>query len=381
MNIRLYAYTIIITLIPFLDSCRQPSGGSEEFTVECYTPEYASGFSITGAPGRSSVIVNTLGPWQGADSIVTQLFIARNGEKAPADFKGRVITDEARRIVTMSSTHVAMLDALGLTDRIVAVSGKNFITNPDIAARRDEIIDVGYDGNYNYELLIAANPDLVLLYGIYGASQLESKLDELKIPYIYIGDYIEESPLGKAEWVMALAEVTGSIDRGHNAWDSIPQRYNALKAKVAESALDAPSVMLNTPYGDSWFMPPTGSYQITLLNDAGAEYIYKDNDTNTSLPIDMEQAYLLTASADMWLNVGQLKSIEEVKKSCPKMADTRVVKNGYIYNNTLRVNEAGGNDFYESGIMHPDLVLHDLVKIFHPELVDDTPFYYYTKLD
>ncbi|MDE6153480.1 MAG: iron ABC transporter substrate-binding protein, partial [Muribaculaceae bacterium] len=94
-----------------------------------------------------------------------------------------------------------------------------------------------------------------------------------------------------------------------------------------------------------------------------------------------EQAYLLTASADMWLNVGQLKSIEEVKKSCPKMADTRVVKNGYIYNNTLRVNDAGGNDFYESGIMHPDLVLHDLVKIFHPELVDDSPFYYYTKLD
>ncbi len=381
MNIRLYAYTIIIAILSALASCRQPSAAADEFTVECYTPEYASGFSIVGAPGQSSVIVNTIGPWQGADSIVTQLFIARNGEQPPAGFSGQVITDEARRIVTMSSTHISMLDALGLTDRIVAVSGKNFITNPDIAARRDEIIDVGYDGNYNYELLIAANPDLVLLYGIYGASQLESKLDELNIPYMYVGDYIEESPLGKAEWVMALAEVTGSLDRGHEAWDSIPQRYNALKAKVAESALDAPSVMLNTPYGDSWFMPPTGSYQITLLNDAGADYIYKDNDTNTSLPIDMEQAYLLTASADMWLNVGQLKSIEEVKKSCPKMADTRVVKNGYIYNNTLRVNEAGGNDFYESGIMHPDLVLHDLVKIFHPELVDDTPFYYYTKLD
>lgn len=380
MSIKYY-FLYILAAMTVMSSCKQPAANLDAFSTVVYTPEYAGGFSITGAPDHKSVLVNTTSPWQGADSIVTRLFIARDGEPAPENFDGQIVIDEARRIVTMSSTHIAMLDALGLTDRIVGVSGKDFISNADVKARYDEIADVGYDGNYNYEALVAANPDLVLLYGINGASSLQSKLEELKIPYMYVGDYLEESPLGKAEWVMALSEVTGSLNRGHAAWDSIPARYNALKQQVAESALDAPSVMLNTPYGDSWFMPPTGSYMITLINDAGGDYIYKDNNSTTSLPIDMEQAYMLTSAADFWLNVGRLNTLDELKTTCPKMVDTRCVKNGYVYNNTLRVNAGGGNDFYESGIMHPDLVLRDLVKIFHPELVADEPFTYYTKLD
>jgi len=379
MNI--FKYIPVVLMVIVLAACRHSAIGTDGFSVEYYTPQYASGFSITGAPGRQSVIVNTSNPWQGADSVTTQLFVARGGESVPADFKGQVITGEARRIVTMSSTHIAMLDALGLTDRIVGVSGKDFISNPDIASRLDDIADVGYDGNYNYEMLVAAAPDLVMLYGINGSSPLETKLNELRIPYMYVGDYLEDSPLGKAEWVMAIAVVTGSLEKGHEAWDNIPERYNAIKRQVADASIARPSVMLNTPYGDSWFMPPTGSYMITLITDAGGCYIYKENNSTTSMPIDMEQAYLLTASADIWLNVGRLNTIAEVKTICPKMADTRCVNSGQVYNNTLRVNAAGGNDFYESGIMHPDLVLRDLVKIFHPELVGDTPFTYYKKLN
>jgi iron complex transport system substrate-binding protein len=148
---------------------------------------------------------------------------------------------------------------------------------------------------------------------------------------------------------------------------------------VAENTLDAPSVMLNMPYGDSWFMPSTESYAVRLIKDAGGDYIYKKNMGNASTPIDMEEAYLLASAADMWLNVGMANTLGEVKAACPKFVDTRCFLNGDVYNNNACTNAAGGNDYFESAVVHPDLLLRDLVKIFHPELVEE-PFVYYKRL-
>ena len=137
----------------------------------------------------------------------------------------------------------------------------------------------------------------MLLYGVNGASSMEGKLKELGIPFMYVGDYLEESPLGKAEWLVALAEVAGKRAEGETAFAEIPVRYNALKKRVTDAALDAPSVMLNIPYGDSWFMPSTKSYAVRLIADAGGDYIYKKNTGNASAPIDLEEAYLLASTS------------------------------------------------------------------------------------
>lgn len=360
-------------------ACGRKSVSLEDFDKPVYMLEYASGFDIQGADSKQSVLLTVTNPWQGADGIAVQLFIARDGETAPEGFDGQVLEGDAERIVAMSSTHIAMLDAIGEVDRVVGVSGIDYISNPDIQARRDRIGDVGYEGNINYELLLSLDPDLVLLYGVNGASGMEPKLRELGIPFMYVGDYLEESPLGKAEWMVALSEVVGCRSEGEKVFAEIPVRYNALKQRVAENALDAPSVMLNMPYGDSWFMPSAGSYAVRLIEDAGGDYIYKKNTGNASTPVDMEEAYLLASAADLWLNVGMASTLGEVKAACPKFADTRCFRNGYVYNNNARTNAAGGNDYFESGVVHPELVLRDLIKIFHPELVEED-FVYYKRL-
>ena len=360
-------------------ACGRKSVSLEDFDKPVYMLEYASGFDIQGADSKQSVLLTVTNPWQGADGIAVQLFIARDGETAPEGFDGQVLEGDAERIVAMSSTHIAMLDAIGEVDRVVGVSGIDYISNPDIQARRDRIGDVGYEGNINYELLLSLDPDLVLLYGVNGASGMEPKLRELGIPFMYVGDYLEESPLGKAEWMVALSEVVGCRSEGEKVFAEIPVRYNALKQRVAENALDAPSVMLNMPYGDSWFMPSAGSYAVRLIEDAGGDYIYKKNTGNAATPVDMEEAYLLASAADLWLNVGMASTLGEVKAACPKFADTRCFRNGYVYNNNARTNAAGGNDYFESGVVHPELVLRDLIKIFHPELVEED-FVYYKRL-
>jgi len=373
---------VLLSLLFICSSCAHTGGKIADFTVEVYSPEYATGYEISGAKDRSGTLITIRNPWQNADSAVYQLFISREGEKTPDGYTGQVLVDEAQRIVAMSSTHVAMLDALEIVDRVVGVSGIDFISNPYITTHKESVGDVGYEGNIDYELLVSLDPDIVLLYGVSGASPMEGKLTELGIPFIYIGDYLEESPLGKAEWLVALSEIAGIRKKGIETFASMPQRYDSIRQLVAVASTgdDRPKVMLNTPYADSWFMPPQQSYMVRLITDAGGEYIYKGNTSNSSVPIDMEEAFMLASEADVWLNVGTCNSLSDLENQVRKFASVPCVKEGRVYNNNLKSTATGGNDFFESAIVNPDLVLGDLVKILHPSVADGLEFAYYKQL-
>ena len=264
-------YILLSAILAAATACHHRSAASlGDFDISLYAPAYSSGFEIFGAEGMKSTILKTYAPWQGAEGEETQLFIARNGEQAPADFPGQVLDGDARRIVCMSSTYIAMLDALGEPQRVVGVSGIDYISNPYVASHKEQIGDVGYDGNMNYERLLSLSPDIVLLFGVSGASAMEPKLRELGIPYAYMGEYLEQSPLGKAEWLVAVAEIAGMRERGEEVFREIPLRYDSLKT-LAAKAERKPVVMLNTPYGDSWLMAPPSSYVARLIADAGHE--------------------------------------------------------------------------------------------------------------
>ena len=352
-----------------------------EYNVNVYTPEYASGFSIIGAEGKRSTILKVRNPWQDAQNVETMLFIARGNEKAPEGFNGQVLDGDAQRVVCMSSSHVAMLDAVGSVDKVVGVSGIDFISNQYIIDNRSKIADVGYDGNMNFELLVAQKPDIILLFGINGACAMEPKLEELGIPYAYVGEYVEEDPLGKTEWLVALAEIIGCREQGEAFFSKIPQKYQHLKDLAPVSISGKPKVMINTPYADSWFMASSTSYVARLISDAGGDYIYKKNTSNHSMPIDVEEAAILTTKADVWINVGSLNSLNDLRSQFPKFSDVPCVKKGEVYNCDKRQNPFGGNDYWESGVVNPDMVLRDLIKIFHPELESDKEFVYYRKLE
>ena len=338
-----------------------------DFTVEIYTPEYASGFDIRGRDKDAATLVTVRNPWQGAGNVEQHLLILREGAKAPAGLDAQVVKAPVRHVVCMSSSHVAMFDALGEVRRISGVSGIDYISNTYVNEHRycGEVRDVGYDTNLNFELLASMRPDLVLLYGVTGENTVVTgKLRELGIPYIYIGDYMEESPLGKETF------------RG------IAARYNALKARIAGAAGGSrPKVMLNTPYRDTWFMPSSRSFMVRLIEDAGGEYVYTKNASDTSVAVDLEEAYLLASSADTWINVGPCNTLAELTAQNPKFADVPAVSNRQVFNNNRRQTPAGGSDFWESGVIRPDLVLRDLCTVFNPQAADTAELYYYKRLE
>ena len=158
-----------------------------DFTIEVYTPEYASGFDIRGRDKDAATLVTVRNPWQGAGNVEQHLLILREGAKAPAGLDAQVVKAPVRHVVCMSSSHVAMFDALGEVRRISGVSGIDYISNTYVNEHRycGEVRDVGYDTNLNFELLASMRPDLVLLYGVTGENTVVTgKLRELGIPYI-----------------------------------------------------------------------------------------------------------------------------------------------------------------------------------------------------
>lgn len=334
-----------------------------DFTVEIYTPAYASGFDIRGTHRSDAKLLTVRNPWQGAGNVEQHLLILPTGAKAPAQFDGQVVAAPVQRVVCMSSSHVAMFDAIAQVGRIAGVSGIGYITNSAIHTGR--VRDVGYDTNLDFELLASMRPDLILLYGVTGENTLVmGKLRELKIPYIYIGDYMEQSPLGKAEWLVTVAELCGMREQGVAIFDGIVRRYEAIKAAVGQrGSVPRPKVMLNTPYRDTWFMPSSRSFMVRLIEDAGGAYIYTANTSNTSVAVDTEQAYLLASEADIWLNPGTCNTHAELTAQNPKFAGVRAVRRDMVFNNNRRQTPGGGSDFWESGVVRPDLVLRDLRAI------------------
>lgn len=358
----MYAAMIAAAICFFTTGCGGKNDTAAVYDTTLYSPEYAKGFAIV-CDKDSVPAIMIRNPWQGADSVS----ICYRLEKP------------AERIVAMSSTFVAMLESLGAVDRIVGVSGRGYISSDAIRNRGDKVADVGYDTGVDYEKLVMLEPDVVLLYGVNGPSPIEEKLKELAIPYIYIGDYLEESPLGKAEWVVAIGEIIGKRKESEDIFAGIAKRYNTRKERYSRSSV-RPKVMINAPYNDSWWMPSTSNYMAQLIADAGGDYIYKENTGNSSKVIDIEEAYMLMSDADVWINPGQAFTKAEVAAMAPRLTDTRVFTGGEVYNNNRRSSPAGGNDFYESGVMHPDVILDDLNRVFHPERSDSYQPVYYRRL-
>ncbi len=370
-----------IAALSAMSGCGVGRHGVAPFADTLYTPLHARGFAVYGC-GRSSVISVT-NPWQGARGVENLIFVSRDGENPPAGLECVVVKAPLKRVACLSSSHVAFIDALGRADVIGAVSGARYITNESVREgfASGRIKDVGYEGNINYELLAMLKPDVLFIYSVAGEKlPVVGKMEELGVPVVTIGEYLETSPLGKAEWVVAFGEMLGCRPEAEAVFDSIRGDYDAVAA-LAAGVDNRPEVMLNAPWRDTWFVPGDRSYIVRLINDAGARYVCRGVDSDQSRAINGETAYIYASKADYWLNPNDASSIAELAALNPNFADIPALRNGMVYNNTLRSTPEGGSDFWESGALRANVVLRDMVSVFHPGLLPGHRLYYFKKLE
>ncbi|PMB06491.1 ABC transporter substrate-binding protein [Fischerella thermalis CCMEE 5198] len=328
-------------------------------------------------------VVTVKNPWQNAKTQF-QYVLVQCGTPSPEGFKqAQVITVPINSIASLSTTHLPHLAKLGVVDKLIGVSNINQVNTPEVVERikAGNITQVGNNSNVDIEKLLSLNPDLVTTFGT-GNSQTDSysKLTEAGLKVGINAEYMEDTPLGRSEWLKFTALFFNQEAKAEKIFNEIAQKYTQI-AKKAQSVKNRPSVFVGFNFKGTWFMPGGNSYVAKYLADAGGNYLWSDDKSNGSLPLSFEVVLERAANADYWLNFSQAwRSVKDLISEDNRYADFKAVKTGNLYNNNGRVNANGGNDYWEGGISNPDIVLADLIKILHPEILPNHQLFYYRKL-
>jgi len=370
-----------------LMSCQRPDKtdltGSLPVWWNRLANQYARGFTL--GYYNELKIIEVHEPWQGEKHAGLVYILAPKGYPVSDSLHeyGQIIRIPVDRVICTSTTHIAFLEALGQTSRIVGVSGVDLITNETIrkGIREGTISDIGYDRNLNFEILIASHPGLVVTYGIENEiAGFVNRLEQLNIPAVLNGEYLEEGPLGKLEWIRFMAAFFNLEERANTWFDSIRHQYEKL-VDITTGIDERPVVMTGFPWKDIWYVSGANSTIATLIQDAGGNYLWSELQSDRAVPMDLETVFETSAKAAIWIHPGTASSIADIIQTDERFGHFIPIRNRLVYNNNARQNATGGNDFWESGIIYPDRVLKDLIYIIHPQLIDGHRLYYYTKLD
>ena len=343
--------------------------------------KYAARFDFY--PEKDYTLIRVFNPWQNSKGTNYSYVLGEKQEVLPDSLKKLpFIHTPVSRVIAMSTTHVAMIAGLGESSSIKGASGTPFIFNPDIRRRSEAglVADVGYGQGINYEKVVSLDPDVVFLYGVEGnVTSIAEKLGELGIQVVYCAEYLEQDPLGKAEWIRFFAPFFGKEQEADVSFNRVDSSYQALKS-ITSRDLVKPNVMIGLPWKDTWYVAGGRSYASRLISDAGGQYLWQDNPSDEAVPMDMESVYSKAVNADVWINPGVAQSIDELIAFDERFGELEIVRQANIYNNNARMSPGGGNDYWESATLRPDLILADLISVFHPSLMRDHSMFYYRKL-
>ncbi|MEO7776271.1 MAG: ABC transporter substrate-binding protein [Fibrobacteria bacterium] len=342
---------------------------------------YADGFSL-GWRGDTTVLV-VRNPWQGSKAEFTYLLAPGTSAPGKSDRRNTVLIRlPAARVVTLTTTNLRQLESLHALDALVGVGGGRYVCSPEIRARlrSGRIRDVGEDVRLDLETVMALRPDLIFTFVVGNSSDGGlAKLAETGIPAVIEASYMEESPLGRAEWIKFTAAFLGKSAEADSVFAEVDSAYRAL-ADLARKAAHKPTVMVGAPFGGVWWMAGGRTYVARLLADAGGDYLWGADTTRGSLNLDMEAVLGRASGADFWLNAGAWKDLGDARAKDPRNALFKSWRSGRVYANDAGRCEGGGQDFFETGAARPDWILADLISILHPELLPGHKLHWYRRL-
>jgi len=296
------------------------------------------------------------------------------------EVKEGFIQTPVKRLVSLSSVYAAYIEALGLEEYLVAVDERDYINSRSIRKEmeRRDIVELGSLEKINHEALLMVQADLIYSFGWQGnTTGIEQKYSN--ITFAYACEYLEEQPLGRAEWIKFFACFFDKEVQADSIFKEIRNNYENLKDLTDDVAF-RPKILINMPFKEQWHMPGGLSYSAHLIEDAGGYYPWDTLKKKNSTPIDWELVYQKAYDSDYWINTGAYTSYSAVRKELPDMDLFEAFQNKKAFNNNARMNGFGGNDYWESGLLYVDDLLADLIVIFHPEILPNRALKYYKPL-
>jgi len=377
-------FVFLLSFLLFFAACRNNSDApklskSESQNHRMVEVIYAKGFEIE---DQGNIKVITLkNPWPGTDKTFKYALVKKNSPLKNPENYDAVVEVPVKQIVVTSTTHIPSLEMLDELETLIGFPNLNYISSEKTRTKISEgkISEIGKNEDLNTEILIDLNPDAVIGFAVDGNNSAYSTLRKAGIPVLYNSDWTETSPLGKAEWIKFFGALFDKENEADSIFMSIEKEYLSAK-KIASEAMEKPTVISGAMYKDVWYMPQGNSWGAQFIADANGDYLWKDSEGTGSLSLNLESVLEKGHNAEIWIGPGQFTSLGEMKNASQAYSQFKAYKNGKVYSYSMKKGESGGIVYYELAPNRPDLVLKDLIKILHPQLLPDHDIFFFDQL-
>ncbi|WP_254792695.1 ABC transporter substrate-binding protein [Streptomyces sp. CC77] len=289
------------------------------------------------------------------------------------------VTVPVTSLYSASTTHLPLLTETGTLDVLTGVASVAPISSAEVLDRvkAGKVTEYAKDRTLNAETVIGAKPDVLMTQGTDDPQY--PKLRQAGIAVVANAEWLEPSPLGRAEWVKAMAALTGAEKQAGEVFDTIEGDYREVAGKGARAAKAGRpvEVLPGTMYQGTWYMPAGGSYAAQLIKDAGGTYPWAGEKGTGNVQLNFEAVYAKGGEAPIWIADQQWRSTADAVKADSRYGRLKALSAGAVWTNTKALGPGGGNDYFERGVLRPDLVLADLFALMHPEQAKDHTFTFY----
>ncbi|MBT8284096.1 MAG: ABC transporter substrate-binding protein [Flavobacteriaceae bacterium] len=381
---RIYLCLVLLSLL----GCRGKSSDAVQSdnvpSENTFSPvHFAKGFQLQRTDDGITVLkVNQ--PWPNASKPFTYALVNRDSLSSISidyDKYDAVVPVPVDRVVVTSTTHIPALEALGVANRLIGFPGTDYISSEFTRKRISEgaVVNLGNNETINTEMTLQLQPDLVVGFSISSENRAYETLERAGIPVVYNGDWTEQTPLGKAEWIKFFAPFFQLEGKANALFDSISESY--LQARdLALKAGNTPTVMSGALYKDVWYVPGGKSWAAQFIRDANGSYLWEDTEEVGSLSLSLESVLSKASEADLWISPSQFTTYEEMVQANRHYRQFNPFKKQKIFTYALSKGETGGLTFFELGPNRPDLILKDLIHIFHPDVLPNHNLYFFKPL-
>ena len=341
---------------------------------------HASGLSIFKYDGYS--IVKISDPWPDAATDYTYILKQKNAVIPDSLKNVEYITVPIRNIIVTSTTHIPSLEMLGVANTLTGFPNLNYISSEKVRSRIDagKIRELGNNQSLNTEVIIDLQPDVIIGYGIDNNNPMLDNLKKSGLKIVINGDWNEQTPLGKAEWIKLYGALYGLEEKADQLFSAIEKEYQTTLA-LAKKAVGRPTAMAGAIFESKWYLPQGNSWGALFIKDAGGNYLWADSKGTGSLSLPFESVLEKARDADVWIGPGQFASLKQMTDDNPHYNQFKSFKLGNVYSFSTKKGKTGGVIYYELAPNRPDLVIKDVLKILHPELLPNYKPYFFEKLN
>lgn len=349
---------------------------AKQFNYQTDSLHYAQHFSIQHANNHTLLTIHN--PWHQGEILGKYYLVKHDSVSTPSD--GIKLIVPLQNICIQSAPHIGYIDALQQANTVIGTCSPQLFYSPNITTqyKKGKIAHLGDAYQMNIEKIVLLSPQAIFTTAYPQADKQSERLQKLGIPVIPTVEWTEPNLLARAEWIKVWGVLFNKSATADSIFASTTQAYNHWK-QLAQTASHQPSILSGQPYNNIWYMPGGKSYMGQLFKDANTSYYFQDTTEEGSLPVSIETAWYYFHQASIWVGI-DAHSTDQLLQLENRLQNFKAVKDNQLFHYNKRITPQGGNDFWESAVVYPDRLLHDLIRVTHPELLPESNTYYIAPL-